>query len=177
VGTLTKQVDNLNKRVVALENSELNETESVPFIVKLYATFGTTPALKCSTQTKVKEFQNMSAGSASAANELAVKLNYCAVGDGELPSLGGVGIPNEVARKPIGSVAIVESSETESVIVMSSYFDELVANGLQLTSASALYDATVDPGTGKVIARESINLEKTSSNTLTVSVEITVREV
>jgi hypothetical protein len=177
MNTLTSQIDNLNKRVVALENSELSETESVPFIVKLYATFNTTSALRCSTIAKVKTGQKMSAGSAGAADDLAVKLNYGAVGTGAVPAPGSIGVPNEVARKPVGTVTTVESSGTETVIVLSTYFDEQTANDQLLTSAAALYDATGTVGTGKVVTSSAINIDKTSASTLTVSTEITIREV
>lgn len=177
MNTLTNQVDNLNKRVVALENAELSDTEAVPFIVKLYAKFVTNPALLCATTTKVRAGQKMSAGSAGAADELAVKLNYGAIGTGAVPLPGTIGVPNEAARKPVGTVSTVESSPTETVVVLSTYFDEQTANDLQLTSAAALYDATGTLGTGKVVASSAINIDKTSSNTLTVSTEITVREV
>lgn len=177
MATLTNQIDNLNKRVVALENSELSSTEAVPFIVKLYAAFETSPPLRCSTTTKVKAGQKMSAGAASAANDLATKINYGAVGSGAVPSPGSIGVPSEVARKLVGSVTTVESSNSEIVIVFSSYFDEQSANGETLTSAAVLYEGTDVLGTGTVVASEAINIEKTSSKTLTVSSEITIREV
>lgn len=177
MNTLTSQVDNLNKRVVALENSELSDTESVPFIVKLYATFDTSPALKCSTTTKVKAGQKMTPGGAAAAEELASKINYGAVGTGSVPPPTTIGLPSEVARKPIGTVTTVESSATETVIVVSAYFDEESANDNLLTSAAMLYNATETVGTGTVVTAGALNIDKTSSNTLTVSAEITIREV
>lgn len=177
MNTLTSQLDNLNKRVVALENSELSETESVPFIVKLYAAFNTSSPLKCSTSTRVKAGQVMSGGSEQAANELSTKINYGAIGTGVAPPPGSIGVPDEAARKPIGTVSVVESSATETVIVVSAYFDEQTANDQLLTSAALLYDATSDEGTGKAVASESINIDKTSAKTLTVSAEITITEV
>lgn len=177
MATLTNQINNLNKRVVALENSELSSTDAVPFIVKLYASFETSPALRCSTTTKVKAGQKMSAGAASAANDLATKINYGAIGSGIVPAPGSVGVPDEVDRKQINNATTVESSDNEIVIVFSSYFDEQSGNGETLTSAAVLYEATELIGTGKVVASESINIEKTSAKTLTVSAEITITEV
>lgn len=177
MATLTKQVDNLNKRVVALENSELEASDAVPFIVKLYAEFQTSPPLRCSSTTKVRAEQKMSAGAESAANDLATKINYSAVGTGVVPPPGAIGVPNEVSRKPVGTVAVVESNASEIVIIFSSFFDEQAANGELLTSAAVLYEATTLPGTGAVVASEALNIEKTSAKTLTVSTEITITEV
>lgn len=177
MATLTNQIDNLNKRVVALENSELSSTEAVPFIVKLYAAFQTSAPLRCSTTTRVKADQIMSAGAASAANDLATKINYGAVGSGVVPPPGNIGVPSEVARKPVSSVTTVEESDTGITIVFSSYFDEQTANGALLTSAAVLYEGTEVPGTGAVVTSEAINIDKTSAKTLTVSAEITITEV
>lgn len=177
MATLTKQIDNLNKRVVALENSELESTDAVPFIVKLYAAFETSPPLRCSTTTRVRAGQKMSAGAESAANDLAAKINYSAVGTGIVPTPGTIGVPDEAARKQVGSVTTVESTDNEIVIVFSSYFDEQTANGELLTSAAVLYEATEIPETGAVVASEAINIEKTAAKTLTVSTEITITEV
>lgn len=177
MATLTKQVDNLNKRVVALENSELESTDAVPFIVKLYAEFNMPPATYCSEDTECSEDLELSDGAAGAAEELSEKINYRAVGTGGVPTPGTTGVPDEVARKPVGSVTTVESSATETVIVFSSFFDEQVANGELLTSAAVLYEATESVGTGLVIASEALNIEKTSAKTLTVSTEITITEV
>lgn len=177
MATLTNQIDNLNKRVVALENSELSSTEAVPFIVKLYASFETSPPLRCSTTTRVKADQKMSAGAANAANELATKINYGAVGSGAVPPPGSIGVPNEEARKLVSSVTTVESSDAGTIVVFSSYFDEQTANGVLLTSAAVLYEATEIPGTGAVVTSEAISIDKTSAKTLTVSAEITITEV
>jgi len=177
MATLTKQVDNLNKRVVALENSELEASDAVPFIVKLYAEFNIPPATYCSEDTECSEDLELSDGAAGAAEELSTKINYSAVGTGAVPAPGTIGMPDEAARKPVGSVTTVESSETETVIVFSSFFDEQAANGETLTSAAVLYDATDSIGTGAVVTSEAINIEKTSAKTLTVSAEITITEV
>jgi hypothetical protein len=123
------------------------------------------------------EDTELTAGAAAAIEELSTKINYSAVGTGTLPTPGSTGVVGEVARKPVGSVTTVESSETESVIVFSSYFDEQTANDELLTSAAVLYEATESAGTGKVVASETLNIEKTSAKTLTVSTEITITEV
>ena len=123
------------------------------------------------------EDTELTAGAAGAAEELSTKINYSAVGNSTLPNPGDTGVVGEIARKPVGSVTTVESSETETVIVFSSYFDEQAANGELLTSAAVLYEGTEAPGTGLVVASEAINIEKTSAKTLTVSTEITITEV
>lgn len=177
MATLTNQIDNLNKRVVALENSDLSSTEAVPFIVKLYADFQVAPAIYCAEDTECSEDLELVAGAIGTAEELAEKINYSAVGNSTLPTPGDTGVVGEVARKPIGLVTTVESSNIESVIVFSSYFDEQTANDELLTSAAVLYEAIETPGTGMIIASEIINIEKTSAKTLTVSTEITITEV
>lgn len=177
MATLTNQIDNLNKRVVALENSELSSTEAVPFIVKLYADFQVGAAIYCSEDTECSDDLELSAGATGTAEELGLKINYSAVGNSTLPNPGDIGVVGEVARKPVGSVTTVESSDTQAVLVFSSYFDEQAANGETLTSAAVLYDATESAGTGMVITSEAINIEKTSAKTLTVSTEITITEV
>lgn len=177
MATLTKQVDNLNKRVVALENSELEASDAVPFIVKLYATFEALPATYCSEDAECSEDLEISDGALGVAEELSEKINYSAIGTGVVPSPGTIGLPDEAARKIVGTVTTVESSDTEAVVVFSSYFDEQSANGELLTSAAVLYEATETPGTGTVVASEALNIEKTAAKTLTVSTEITVTEV
>lgn len=119
----------------------------------------------------------LTAGASGTAEELGEKINYSAIGNSTLPTPGDTGVVGEVARKPIGLVTNVESSDTESVIVFSSYFDEQAANGELLTSAAVLFSGTEISGTGTVIASEIINIDKTSAKTLTVSTEITITEV
>lgn len=129
------------------------------------------------TYPECSEDTELTAGAQGAAEELSTKINYSAVGTGIVPAPGTIGMPDEAARKPVGTVTTVESSETETVIVFSSFFDEQAANGETLTSAAVLYDATDSIGTGAVVASEAINIEKTSAKTLTVSAEITITEV
>ena len=177
MATLTNQIDNLNKRVVALENSELSGTEAVPFIVKLYASFIVSPAIYCAEDTECSEDVELTAGASGTADELGEKINYSAVGNSTLPAPGDTGVVGEVARKPVSSVTTVESTDTEAVLVFSSYFDEQAANGELLTSAAVLYEGTETAGTGLIITSDVIDIEKTSAKTLTVSTEITITEV
>lgn len=169
---LTEQMDNLNKRVNALENSELAESDSVPFIIKMYGNIVTVAATYCSEDTECSEELYCSGGAEGAIEDLALTINYGAVGAGAVPVVGDTGLLGEVQRKPMSNVTVLGNE-----MLLEVFFDETDANGSILTNAAMLYKGTNSSGTGTVILASALNLEKTSAKTLTLSGEITVTEV
>lgn len=170
--TLTEQVTNLKKRVDALENTEFSESESIPHIVKLYSTASALPELYASATTQCSTILYPSGGIDDAIAYLIANANYGAVGTGAKPAQGDTGILGEVDR-----VVTADIIDVDEVVIIEVFLDETAANGSTLTNAALLLNGTGVSGTGKVLAGETLNLEKTSAVTLTLSGEITVTEI
>lgn len=96
-------------------------------------------------------------------------VNYGAVGTGtSTPATSDTQLQTEVGRKTVNG-----RSRAANVTTLEFYFDPTEANG-NLKEFGAFIDGTASANTGTLFDRVSIDVVKTSLNSLTISLVITV---
>lgn len=96
-------------------------------------------------------------------------INYMAVGTGaNAPASSDTTLQTEIARTTVAS-----NSRSLNVATMTFFFNSSTGNGL-LREAGAFIDGTGTTNTGYLFDRVNINITKTISDTLTITLIVTV---
>lgn len=99
-------------------------------------------------------------------------ITHIGMGTGATPAVGSDTLPDETERK--ASSNFVDAN----ALICEVFWDTGEANGVTYTNAAVFGDgATATIGTGKQRVAGAINVPKTNTQSLTVSVEITVEAV
>jgi hypothetical protein len=97
---------------------------------------------------------------------------YIGIGTGTYPGEGGSVLDNEDYRKAVSITRVDETS------ILEAYWDDTEANGNTYTETGVFGDgATASLDSGTLITGNTINIDKDSTQSLTVSIEITVAAV
>jgi len=168
---ITEQVALLSRRVGALENADLEESDSVPLISKIYKTVNCTPVY-CSDSLACSASLACDDDAIGVVTTLATQLTHIGIGTGAAPGIGDTALASEAYRKIIVDPVIVDTT-----LVMSVYWDESEANGSTYTNAGIFLFGTDTISTGTLFFGDAINQEKDNTKNLTIGVEITAVEV
>ena len=100
------------------------------------------------------------------------EVTFLGIGTGNAPAITDTLLNAETERK------IATRLIDDNILVVESFWDTNEGNGVTYTNAGVFGDdATADLNTGKLFFGGEINVEKTETETLTVSFEITVERV
>lgn len=118
----------------------------------------------------------MAVGTRALLNKLIELLDtdadYVAIGTGTAPSDTDVTLSNEQSRK------FTTSFVDGFTLIKEGYWDETEANGVSFTNAGLFGDgATSTLNTGDLFVGGPINVTKNSTESLTISIEITFEAV
>ena len=103
---------------------------------------------------------------------LDADITHIGIGTGAAPIASDTLLNTETERKTITTTI------DDTTIIFEAYWDESEANGTTYTTGGCFCDgATITVDTGTLFAGGSINVNKNSTQSLTVSVEITVEAV
>jgi hypothetical protein len=169
--SLTERVSDLTRRVGALENAELEESDSIPLISKIFKTVNCTP-IYCDTTLACNTTLACDDDAAGIVSTLAEQLTHIGIGTGAAPGVGDTLLADEAYRKIIVDPVIVDNTYVASV-----FWDESEANGATYTNAGIFLYGTDTVDTGTLFFGDAINQEKDSTKNLTIGVEITAVEV
>jgi hypothetical protein len=103
---------------------------------------------------------------------LSNDLQYVSIGTGAAPTLSDTVLAGENIRK------LATTTIDENTIIKELFLDTGEGNGVTFKNAGTFCNgATATKGTGQLFAGGGLNITKTSLQSLTVSIEITVEEV
>lgn len=108
---------------------------------------------------------------AKIQDDLEADLDYVGIGTGAAPTAGSTTLASEATRK---AVTVTRDANTS---IFEGFWDETEANGVTYTNAGVFIGGTNTPGTGTLGAGGEISAAKDNTQSLTVSVEITVEAV
>lgn len=96
-------------------------------------------------------------------------INYLAVGTGaNIPSASDTQLQTEIARTTVST-----NSRTNNVATITFFFGSGSANGA-LREAAAFMDGTGTANSGNIFDRVNLNVTKTSADTLTITLIVTI---
>lgn len=101
-------------------------------------------------------------------DRLEADLNYIGIGTGAAPTQGSTSLASEQSRK---TVNITRDANTS---IFEGYWDETEANGTTYTNTGVFINGTETVDSGLLGAGGAINVQKNNTQSLTVSIEITV---
>lgn len=100
------------------------------------------------------------------------ELTYLGLGTGTTPlTVGSTTLSNETIRK--ATYITID----ENTIIAEIYLDESEGNGVTFTEAGCFVDGTSDINTGELFLGGQLNVTKNATQSLTISMEITVEAV
>ncbi|MGF9711709.1 hypothetical protein [Paenibacillus naphthalenovorans] len=100
------------------------------------------------------------------------EIGYIGIGTGVEPTQSSVTLQNEGSRKAVDKFIDLNTA------IIEGFWDETEANGVTWTNAAVFGNGdTAIIGSGNVFAGGAINIPKTNTQSMTVSVEITVEAV
>lgn len=103
---------------------------------------------------------------------LETDITHIGLGTGSAPIVSDTSLASETERKAATSFI------DDTTLVCEGFWDETEANGVTYTNAGVFGNgATSTIGTGELFAGGALNAEKDNTQTLTVSIEITVEAV
>lgn len=103
---------------------------------------------------------------------LDVDITHIGIGTGAAPAVGDTTLASETQRK--ATTSLIDGA----TLILEGFWDESEANGVTFTNAGVFGNgATGTIGSGQLFAGGAINVPKTDTQSLTVSVEITVEAV
>ncbi len=103
---------------------------------------------------------------------LDADITQVGIGTGAAPSIGSTSLASEALRK--SSSNLIDGN----TLVVEGYWDETEANGTTYTNAGNFCDnASSTINTGTLFAGDAISVTKNNTQSLTISIEITVEAV
>ena len=103
---------------------------------------------------------------------LETDIKYIGIGTGTFSGESATLLDNETDRKP------VTASSVDNVLILDGYWDETEGNGVTYLESGCFCDgATASIDSGTLFAGSTISVIKDSTQSLTISVEITVEAV
>lgn len=99
-------------------------------------------------------------------------ITHISVGTGAEPSEASTTLASESLRK------LTTKFIDETTLICEGYWDENEGNGVTYTNAGVFGNGATDSlGTGELFAGGGINIPKTNTQSMTVSIEITVEQI